>query len=108
MSERIRVELGKKSYDILVGKTLLARAGEEIAAIARGVVPVVTDSTVASLHLEGLLGSLKKAGVKAEPIVLPPGEDARVSAHCCQIATRDRENARQPASHGSRGPEIAG
>ena len=27
--------------------------------------------------------------------------------HCCQTATRDRDNARRPASRWSRGDEIA-
>ena len=35
--------------------------------------------------------------------------DARVNTrHCCQTATRDRDNARRPASRCNRGDEIAG
>ena len=41
---------------------------------ARGAVPVVTDSTVAKLHLDSLLASLGASGIDAKPIVLPAGE----------------------------------
>jgi len=51
MSETITVGLGDRGYDIHVGGGLLARAGELLKPIAKGVVPVVTDSHVAELHL---------------------------------------------------------
>jgi hypothetical protein len=40
---------------------------------------------------------------------LPRGGGAQVNTrHCCQIATRGRDNARQPASRLRRSGEIAG
>ena len=62
MSEIITVGLGERAYDIHVGDGLLARAGELLKAVRRGVVPVVTDSHVAELHLPRLLDVLRKAG----------------------------------------------
>jgi 3-dehydroquinate synthase len=77
MSARIAVDLGGRRYDIHVGKDVLAQAGTLIAPLARGVVPVVTDTNVASLHLDTLLASLKDAGIKTEPIVVPAGEESK-------------------------------
>jgi 3-dehydroquinate synthase len=77
MSERIAVGLGGRSYGIHVGTNVLSRAGELIAPLARGVVPVVTDTNVASLYLDTLLASLKNAGITAAPIVVPPGEQSK-------------------------------
>ncbi len=77
MSERISVALGARSYDIHVGGGLLARAGEILAPLARGRVPVVTDSHVAALHLDALLAALKASNIEAEPIVLAPGEETK-------------------------------
>ena len=57
MSKTITVGLGTRAYDIHVGAGLLARAGELLKPLARGVVPVVTDDNVAALHLEPLLAS---------------------------------------------------
>ncbi|HEX3808725.1 MAG TPA: 3-dehydroquinate synthase [Rhizomicrobium sp.] len=77
MSERIAVSLGDRSYDIHIGANLLARAGELLKPFARGPVPVVTDSTVAALHLQTLVQSLKNAGIEAHPIVIEPGESEK-------------------------------
>ena len=77
MSERITVGLPGHEYDIHVGTGLLARAGELIAPFARGLVPIVTDANVASLHLAPLTSSLKRAGIGTEPIVLASGEGTK-------------------------------
>ena len=77
MSERIVVALGERSYDILVGTALLDGAGTQIASLARGVIPVVTDTHVAPLYLDRLVSALGRAGVAAEPIVLPAGEGTK-------------------------------
>ena len=72
---RVRVELGERSYDILVGPGLIERAGAELAAVfpaARAA--VITDRNVAELYLENLLQSLSAAGITAIEMVLPPGE----------------------------------
>ncbi len=73
--ESVEVTLGERSYQILIGDGLLARAGEEIARIAPGArTAIVTDENVARLHLETLTESLEHAGLKTTTIVLPPGE----------------------------------
>jgi 3-dehydroquinate synthase len=74
MSRIITVGLGARAYDIHVGAGLLARAGELLKPLAKGIVPVVTDEHVAALHLQPLLASLKAAGIDARAVVLPPGE----------------------------------
>ncbi|MGA7675612.1 MAG: 3-dehydroquinate synthase [Rhizomicrobium sp.] len=77
MSERITVNLGERSYDILVGAGLMAQAGKLLAPLARGPLPVVTDANVAKLHLPALLEALKQAGLDARPIVMEPGEGTK-------------------------------
>ena len=54
---KVRVELGARGYDILIGEGLLARAGELIRPLmkaGRDRVFVVADETVAQLHLAPL------------------------------------------------------
>lgn len=77
MNETISVSLGARSYDIHVGPGLIAAAGEKIKPFARGVVPVVTDETVAGLHLDTFRVSLKNAGIDTHPIIIPPGEASK-------------------------------
>ncbi len=77
MKQRITVPLGSRSYDIHVGPGILAEAGTLLAPMARGPVPVVTDSNVAWLHLERFIDVLSKAGIDARPIVLDAGEGTK-------------------------------
>jgi len=74
MSEKITVGLGERAYDIHVGSGLLKQAGALLKPMAKGVVPVVTDSHVADIHLPQLLEGLRQAGLDARAIVMPPGE----------------------------------
>ena len=74
----IRVELGDRSYDILIGPRLLARAGQEIAARLPGArAAIVTDDTVAGLHLAPLRESLTRAGIDHIAVSVPPGEGSK-------------------------------
>ena len=55
-TDRIAVDLGARSYEVRVGQGLLARAGEEISPLLRRRrVAVLTDETVAGLHLASAL-----------------------------------------------------
>lgn len=72
---RVRVDLGSRGYEVLIGPGLLSSAGARIAALTRARrIPVVTDETVAHHHLPALSTALSAAGLQAEPIILPPGE----------------------------------
>ena len=76
--ERVRVELGERSYDVLIGPGLLAEAGARIASVIAGRnLAVVTDTNVAALHLQPLLASLQNAGFRAKEIVVPAGESSK-------------------------------
>jgi 3-dehydroquinate synthase len=77
MSERVPVTLGERSYEIHIGPDLLANAGALLAPLARGPVPVVTDETVAKLHLDPLLTSLRAPGLDARPVVVAAGETTK-------------------------------
>ena len=72
---RISVGLAGRAYDILAGPGLLERAGEHLAPVLRRKrVAVVTDETVAALHLPRLEAGLAAAGIDAATVRLPPGE----------------------------------
>ena len=76
--ERLDVSLGLRSYDILIGGGLLAQAGAHIRPLlARPYTAIVTDETVAGLHLDALRYGLAAEGIESEAIVLPPGESTK-------------------------------
>jgi 3-dehydroquinate synthase len=78
----IRVALGERSYDILIGDGLLQRAGALIAPLGAGRrAVIVTDATVAALHLPAVTRSLDSAGIRHDKIVLPAGEGTKDFEH---------------------------
>jgi len=73
---------GERGYDILVGEGLLARAGAALAPVLPTKrVAIVSDTSVAPLHLPALRAGLAEAGftVLAEHLV-PPGEATKCFA----------------------------
>jgi 3-dehydroquinate synthase len=81
-SESLRVELGERGYDIVVGPGLIARAGELIPPVLqRPRVFVVTDETVAEYHLPALERALANADVAVDRMVLPAGEHTKDFGH---------------------------
>jgi 3-dehydroquinate synthase len=84
--EALRVELGTRSYDILVGSGLLGEAGALIAPVVRQKrAIIVTDENVAKLHLARLETGLDASGIAHRAIVLPPGEATKDFAHFSKL-----------------------
>ncbi len=78
----IRVPLGERAYDIVIGHGLLEGAGQRIAdACGPSRVAVITDETVAGLHLGTLEESLVRAGVRCHTVIVPPGERTKSFRH---------------------------
>ncbi len=76
--ETVSVDLGDRSYDILIGQGLLSQAAEKILAVRPvSKAAVVTDNNVAKFHLPKLRQSLAAAGIEVVEIVLPPGEQTK-------------------------------
>jgi len=75
MQETVTVHLADRSYNIEIAPSLLDRAGEYVAPfLRRKRVAVVTDETVAGLHLETLKAGLATAGIDVAVLALPAGE----------------------------------
>ncbi|BAF90487.1 3-dehydroquinate synthase [Azorhizobium caulinodans ORS 571] len=82
----VRVELGQRAYDILIGPGLLAQAGARIAALRPGArVAIVTDRNVAERHLGTAEASLAAAGIDHSAIVVEPGEATKSYAGLQQV-----------------------
>ncbi|KAB2869141.1 MAG: iron-containing alcohol dehydrogenase, partial [Bauldia sp.] len=74
----VTVDLGARSYDILIGRNVINLAGAEIARRLPGArMAIVTDTTVADLHLRPLITSLNGAGVEHVTITVKPGEGSK-------------------------------
>lgn len=74
----VRVELDERSYDILIGDSLIACAGELVTPFVKQKrVFVVSDETVWGLHGNALTNGLSAAGISATEKVLPAGESTK-------------------------------
>lgn len=78
MERVVHVPLDDRAYDVVIGPGLLATAGARIAPLLRRKkVAVLTDETVAALHLETLRAGLAAEGIEMEALALPPGESTK-------------------------------
>jgi len=83
---QVRVDLPGRAYDIVIGSNLLDEAGERIAALAPGAAcAIVTDETVAGIHLPVLEDSLKAASIRTEAIRVPSGERSKSMAELDRV-----------------------
>ena len=74
----VNVALGQRAYDIVIGRDLLGSLGARVAALRPGAkVAIVSDETVAGLHLAATEAALAAAGIAATRIVVPPGESSK-------------------------------
>jgi 3-dehydroquinate synthase len=90
----VRVALDARSYDIVIGRGLLASLGARIAALRPGAKAViVTDENVARHHLGAAEASLSEAGIAASRVIVPPGESSksyRVFEQVCEAVIASR------------------
>lgn len=77
-TEIVKVRLGKRSYDIVIGDGILAEAGKRIAKLRPGTaVAIVTDGNVAHHHLAALERSLETARISYRSVLLSAGEGTK-------------------------------
>src|SRR6056297_515994 len=78
MTETVHVPLEGRAYDIRIGPGLLPAAGAHVGPfLKRPRVAMVTDETVAALHLETLRKGLEKDGISSTALSLPAGEGTK-------------------------------
>ena len=92
----VRVALGERSYDVVIGEGLLAEAGARAApALPRGRAVIVADAAAARHHGDALVKSLAASDITADVIALAPGEGrksfADLEALCEALLERELE-----------------
>jgi 3-dehydroquinate synthase len=90
----VNVALGTRSYDIVIGRGVLATLGARIAALRPGAKAViVTDDNVARYHLDPAEAALRHAGVASSQVIVPAGEASksyRVFEQVCEAVIAAR------------------
>ena len=83
---QVRVGLGARGYDVLIGPGLIAQAGRLIAPFApRGRVAVITDETVAAVWGAPLRDGLAAGNLSVATLALPPGEATKSMARLGEV-----------------------
>ncbi|MDQ7787954.1 MAG: 3-dehydroquinate synthase [Thermodesulfovibrionales bacterium] len=74
--EKIRVQLGERSYDIVLGNAILDGIGEELKAFHLSPkIAIVSNPTVFSLYGERVSDSIRNAGFDLLTVTIPDGEE---------------------------------
>jgi 3-dehydroquinate synthase len=74
----VNVALGDRSYDIAIGRGLIATLGERIAKLRPSCkAAIVTDATVARHHLAAAEAALQGAGIASAAVKVPAGESSK-------------------------------
>ena len=76
----VKVALGARAYDIVIGRGLIASLGERIKVLRPAAkTAIVTDAAVATHHLATAEAALKAAGVGSLAIVVPEARAPRAT-----------------------------
>ena len=77
MIERIRVDLDRRGYDVVVGDGAI----DELARVLDGRrrVAIVSQERIPSVHLDRVAGALEQAGVEQHTFFMGDGEEAQVA-----------------------------
>src|ERR1700722_4824199 len=74
----VNVALGDRAYDIVIGRGQLAALGARAAALKPGAkAAIVSDATVAGLHIAAADAALRAGGLSIGHIVIPAGEGSK-------------------------------
>ena len=74
----VDVALAERSYEIVIGRGTLASLGRRMLAHKpRAKAAIVTDATVAALHLGATEAALAAAGIASTVVTVPPGEASK-------------------------------
>jgi 3-dehydroquinate synthase len=80
--KKLSLNLGDRSYNIMIGQNLMCKAGSLIKPLMTGHrVLIVTDSNVAPLYQAKLESSLSGAGLEHSTVILTAGEKTKNFVH---------------------------
>ena len=86
MTTIVRIDLGERGYDVIVGAGLLIDAGKRILPILdQARVIVVSDNNVAPIYLPILSNALAATGIEVKAMTVAPGETSKTFSSLEQL-----------------------
>ena len=74
-SQDVRVDLGDRSYNILIGNKILSRLGPRLKEFKPSRVAIISNKTIFPIYRDTVLKSLRECNIDAEIILVPDGEE---------------------------------
>lgn len=91
--DALTVDLGARSYDIVIGDGAIQQAGEILSGLLKAPrAVIVTDENVAGHWRSELENALSASGISTRTLVLPPGEHTKSMAHLESVMNDLLEN----------------
>lgn len=78
-SEAVKVGLGERSYEIIIGSKTIRKLGLRIKELRPSKVAVISNKTVFPLYGDALLSSLREYDIEPEVLLIPDGEEYKDS-----------------------------
>ena len=94
---KVHVPLGERAYDILVGRGLIAEAGERIAALGARAAAIVTDAQCGRALRGPLAQSLQQQGLRTSVVTFRPARRPSASLSLAPLC----DAVLEPASSGA-------
>src|SRR4029077_6780553 len=89
IAREVMVDLGDRSYPVVIGPGLLAKVGERLAGLGyAGRCAVLTSERVGALYREPVVASLRTAGFDPEVVEIPDGEEHKSLAWLALVYDR--------------------
>jgi 3-dehydroquinate synthase len=90
--QTVRVELGERSYDIVIDTGILSGIGERIKGFNFSKVAVISNPTVFNIYGDVVINSIKNAGFETLNVIIPDGEEYKNFNQTYQILTELLKN----------------
>ena len=91
--KKIRIDLGERSYDILVGKDILVQVGDLLSHLVKSKnAIIVTHPSINKLYGSTIRASLENEGIKALTFEVPEGESCKSLQQAEKLYDRLIEN----------------
>jgi 3-dehydroquinate synthase len=73
--DNVRVDLGDRSYNIVIGNNILRALGLRVKEFRPSRVAIISNKTIFPIYRDAILRSLRECNIDAEIILIPDGEE---------------------------------
>lgn len=90
--KKVTVELGERSYEIIIGTNILSHIGEKIKSYSFSKIAIISNPTVYNLYGKTIKDSLDREGIESIEILIPDGEQYKDYFWTYHILTESLKN----------------